>query len=122
MADSADRWYIYDFIERSGEIKNKVLVVSNQDRAQNKIVSIIMLGSSMLGHDVVPIKIEGQEWAVNCGLVTFCARDRLGRKHGKIPDKKARAIEDMIAQELGLVINERVDYKTLYESLIDKLI
>ena len=119
----AERGYIFDFIETDGSIKNKVLVVSDDSRKKDNIVSIIMLSSSSKPvSDMVDITIENQGWFIHAGLVTFCRRERLGRKYGKIKDKKMQEITELMTEQLGISRKPKIDYEAMYNSLLDKVI
>ena len=84
--NSAERGCIYEFIEKDGTVKNEVLVVSSNARSMDKMISIIMIGDSPAGHDVVPVEYNGKNRYVHSELVTYTNRARLGNKLCKISD------------------------------------
>lgn len=116
----ADRGCVYDFIEKNGTVKNKVIVVSSNGRAFDKLISVLMLGDSPAGYDVVPVKICGKKYYVHCGMVTYTARAQLGIKLGRVADSVMADIDAQIARNLGIE-EEAYMYKRLYNELLDKV-
>lgn len=100
----AERGYIYEFIEKDGTHKNDILVISSEGRKYDKIISILMLSDNPAGYDVVSVKYNGRKRFVHRELVTYCRRDRLGKKLCKVSDKVIREIEDGIIRGLGLTM------------------
>lgn len=122
MAEIAEKGCIYEYIEKDGSIKNMMLVIGNKKREVENLVSVLMLGNREGGgNDAVEIRLNGEQWMVHCGLVTYAARVRLGRKIGRISDAKMSIIERGVRFQLGLA-EDREDYKTLYENLLDKVV
>lgn len=119
MAQEAKRGVIYNFIEKDGGIKNKVLVVSAEHRREDNIISILMLGTKYTGKDCIEILLGEEKWFVHCGLVTYTSRTRLGEEVGKIDEETQRRITNNMAYQLG--INENMDYKKLYEDILQKI-
>lgn len=118
MTELAQRGHVYEFVEKDGiTVKNRVLVVSADSRAGDKLISILMLGDIGLGHDVVKI---GKRY-VHCGCVTYCSRDRLGRMIGKASKQAMEDIDFMLAKELGLVSARLTVYKELYDDMLRKM-
>ena len=118
MTELAQRGHVYEFVEKDGiTVKNRVLVVSADSRAGDKLVSILMLGDIGFGHDVVKI---GKQY-VHCGCVTYCSRDRLGRMIGKVSKSAMEDIDFMLAKELGLVSARLTVYKELYDDMLRKM-
>lgn len=116
----AERGKIYDFIESDGTIRNKVLVVSSNGRALDKMISILMIGDNPAGYDIVPIFLDNKYRYVHCGMVTYAKRCRLGDEVAKVPDYVMEAIDEQICRNLGLDDDLWV-YKHLYEELLDKV-
>jgi hypothetical protein len=109
---------VYEFVEKDGAtVKNRVLVVSADSRAGDKLISILMLGDIGFGHDVVKI---GKQY-VHCGCVTYCSRDRLGRLIGKASKQAMADVDFMLAKELGLVSARLTVYKELYDDMLRKM-
>ncbi len=98
----AERGSIYEFIERDGSVKNHVVVVSSKKRMYDKIISILMLGDSRAGYDVVQVKFNQMTKYVHVGMVTYCGRDRLGKRVGEVGAGKMRDIEYLLHDSLGL--------------------
>jgi hypothetical protein len=118
MTELAQRGHVYEFVEKDGiTVKNRVLVVSADSRAGDKLISILMLGDIGFGHDVVKI---GKQY-VHCGCVTYCSRDRLGRMIGKASKQAMEDIDFMLAKELGLVSARLTVYKELYDDMLRKM-
>ncbi len=121
MAETAERGCIYEFLEKDGSSKNMMLVIGNNRRQMETLVSVLMLNTTDKGNDAVGIWIEEEMYVVHCGLVTYCSRSRLGRKVTKISDARMELIDNGVKYQLGLT-EEREDYKTLYENLLDKVV
>lgn len=119
MAQEAKRGVIYNFIEKDGTSKNKVLVVSAEHRREDNIISILMLGTKYTGKDCIEINTQGENWFVHCGLVTYTSRTRLGEEVGKIDEETQRRITNNMAYQLG--INDELDYKKLYEDILQRI-
>ena len=118
MTELAQRGHVYEFVEKDGiTVKNRVLVVSADSRAGDKLISILMLGDISFGHDVVKV---GKQY-VHCGCVTYCSRDRLGRMIGKASKQAMEDIDFMLAKELGLVSARLTVYKELYDDMLRKM-
>jgi len=117
----ADRGCIYEFIETDGTVKNYVLVISSNIRSMDKLISILMLGDSKSGFDVIPIDLMGSIKYVHCGLVTYAARARLGKKIGMVNMDVMGIIDNEIRRNLGIENTDMVSYKSLYEDLINKI-
>ena len=117
----AERGCIYDFIEADGTVKNQVLVVSSDRRSRDRMVSIMMIGDAGMGYDVVTVNYNGQKRFVHCGLPTYCARNRLGRKVCKVSVKTMEAVDMTLACELGLIPERAMVYKEMYEALLDRV-
>lgn len=118
MTELAQRGHVYEFVEKDGvTVKNRVLVVSADSRAGDKLISILMLGDIGFGHDAVRV---GKQY-VHCGCVTYCSRDRLGRMVGKVSKSAMEDIDFMLAKELGLVSARLTVYKELYDDMLRKM-
>ena len=118
------RQNVYEFNDGKG-IRRYALVISNDYRCADNILSILMLSSNPNGRDVVQVNGIFGTYYAHCELVTTCGREQLGKNCGKISDKTMDAIERQIMKGLDLdndVIKERDFYKTAYESLVNKLI
>ena len=119
---SANRGFIYEFLEKDGTTHNKVLVVSSDHRRESNIISILMLGTKYTGKDCIELdaEIEGSDiWYVHCGLVTYTSRSRLGELLGQVSDSVMERITDNMGYQLG--ITEGIDYKQMYNDLLDRL-
>lgn len=131
----AERGGIYEFFENDGTYKSKLcLVVSNNDRQNDNIVSILMLSdkTDKFGKDVVEIPISSEKiMLARCGLVTYCRRSNLGCQVYKLSKHTMRIIGQAIMIELGLaqrtrdlsvpVDNEEINYKKMYEDLLSHI-
>lgn len=118
----ATRGAIYEFLEKDGTTRNFVLVVSSQARATDKIISVLMLGDSPAGFDIVEIPFMDTTRYVHCGMVTYCGRTRLGRKMDIVDPEIMRKIDAQLAKDLGIPISDDSFYKDLYENLVDRLV
>lgn len=118
---SAETGTIYEFLEKDGTSNKKVLVVQNEKRSEDNLVSILMLGTKTGMPDTIPIELNGTTYYVHCGMLTYCRRLMLGRKCGKVDDQTIARIRRNIAYQLGIA-EEVADYKELYNSLLNKVI
>ena len=124
MEYTADRGGIYEFIESDGRIKNRVLVISNQSRNRDNLVSILRLSPVGNGNDAVAVDYDsktGEYWYVHCGCVSYAYRNRLGKKTGEVFDGTMKRVDNLVREQLGLS-EETTTYKKLYDELMDKLI
>lgn len=118
---SAETGIIYEFIEKTGEISKKVLVIQSDKRSEDNLVSILMLGTKKGLSDTIPIKCEGNAYYVHCGMLTYCKRLALGRRLTRVSDDSLARIKKNVAYQLGLT-DDTNDYKALYENLLAKII
>lgn len=123
----ARRGYIYEFDDGKNINKRYVLVVSNDTRATDKMVSVIMFGDSNLGHDVVAITHEGIGGTkyIHCGMLTYTKRDFLVREIGSITTEEMEKVETVVCGQLALRENVVVElnfYKCLYQELLNKVV
>lgn len=118
---SADRGYVFEFLESDGTSNKHALVVSSQERAMDRIINILMVGDSPSGFDVVDVKYDGKKRYVHCGLVTYCSRERLGRRICKVSEQTMSKITICIARQLGCE-SQGMFYKSAYDSLVEKLV
>ena len=117
---SAETGTIYEFFEADGTVKNMVLVLQNEKRAEENLVSVLMLGTKKGGSDTVPIKLPDNTYYVHCGLITYCRRERLGEIVDYVDNALLTRIKNGVAWQLGLSANN-IDYKKLYEQLLEKV-
>lgn len=119
----AERGVIYKFIEAEGKNQPKghyCLVVSSMARATDKIITILTLGNSPAGIDVIPVTLpDGTQMYLHCGMVTYTGRDRLGDIVMALSDEEMDKVNTCLMNSLGL--SDTADYKTLYENLMDRV-
>lgn len=126
MVTEARRGHIYRFEDGKNPYERFVVVLSNNTRATDKMVSVIMFGDSPLGHDVV--KVESEAFGVkylHCGMLTYTKREFLVEEVGKISSEELSDIEKTVCRELSLredVVAELKFYKEAYKDLLDKLV
>ena len=126
MVAEARRGYIYEFDDNKVTNKRYVLVVSNDARATDRMVNVIMFGDSDLGHDVV--KVQNEVFGVkylHCGMLTYSKREFLTKEVGKVSSKTMEKVEQTICKELSLredVVAERNFYKNTYSELLAKVL
>ena len=126
MLLNARKGYIYEYDDGKSADKRYVLVVSSDTRATDRLVNTIMLGSSNLGHDVVPITYEelGETRYLHCGMITYTKREFLVKEIGKISPEDLKKVESTICYELSLredVVAQMNFYKNAYEDLLAKV-
>lgn len=123
---AAERGRVYEFYDNEGKLtQNYALVISSDTRAHDKFVSILMLNDFANGPDVMKVQVKlisgsSLQKCIHCGMVSYAARERLGDIVGTVPNETMNQINNLIAKQLGLVI--QTDYKTLYEDLLDRII
>lgn len=117
---AAENGFIYDFIEKNGTTHKMALVIQNDKRTEDNLVSILLLGTRKGMSDTIPIKLDGIYYYVHCGMVTYCPRNYLGRRVAQVSTDIINRIRKNIAWQLGLS-NDLNDYKKLYERLLDKI-
>lgn len=117
----ANRGGVYEFYNNDGGFSgNVVVVVSSDDRAKDRFISILMPGNSPVGADVMPIIVDGTTKYLHCGMISYTSRERLGRKIEQLDADTMKHIERIMSKSLG--ISDEVDYKSLYENLVNKLV
>lgn len=121
---SAERGYIYEWeYPREPNKYNKVLVISNNNRQNDNLVSILFLSTYRgNGDDVVKVNFEHEAYCVHTDLITYTQRAYLTRKLAKVSDKTMGQIDLMMSRSLGLPINENLEYKRLYENLLSNVV
>jgi len=114
---------IYEFLEKDGTTTGKmVLVVQNDKRTEDNLVSCLMLGTKRgYSNDSIPIKFDGTVYYVHCGMTTYCKRSMLGKKKANVADDTMSRIKKNIAVQLGITDDDN-DYKAMYENLLNKII
>lgn len=117
---AAETGVIYDFIEKDGSCTKMFLVVQNEKRTEENLVSGLMLGTKRGTSDTVPIKLDGQYYFVHCGMVTYCNRKMLGHRVAMVSADTMNRIRKNIAFQLG-INQDTNDYKELYENLLNKI-
>lgn len=125
MVPEARRGYIYEFDDKKSDNKRYVLVVSNDTRATDRMVSVVMFGDSDLGHDVVKIqnKVFGVKY-LHCGMLTYTKREYLIDVVGKLSPAEMEKVDYTISRELSIrehIVAERDVYKKMYEELLAKV-
>ena len=103
MVAEAKRGYIYEFDDKKNNGKRYVLVVSNDTRATDRMVSVIMFGDAYLGHDVV--KIENEAFGVrylHCGMLTYTKREFLVEELGRVSPEEMEKVDYTISRELSI--------------------
>lgn len=112
----AIRGTIYQFLSKEGTSDRNVLVISSNSRSTDKLISILMLGDIENGADTIEV-MEGKY--VHCGLVTYCARGRLGEEVATLPEAIMNEVDKGIMSQLGI---DNTDYKKLYEDVLNKIV
>lgn len=114
----AERGYVYEFIEKNGDIKNDVLVISDNSRKLDAVCSIIMLTTKP---NLYSVKAEynGEIYYINTGMITFAKRARLGKKLYKLDDETMEKVNENVCNNLGL--GDMAKYKIMYETLSNNL-
>lgn len=124
----AKRGWLYLFRDEKAEYKDKyVVVVSNNNRQTDKLVSILVLGDSNAGSDVVPVKVPGiGTMYAHTGMVTYIGRDKLTTEISQISKKTMDTIDTYLISQYGLIpavkLAEYNLYKGLYNELLDRFV
>lgn len=115
---------IYRFVNGQ-DTEKYILAISDDYRCMDKIISILMLGDSPIGRDVVQIDGNFGSKFVHCEMVTYCKRDQIGEKVGEISDELMEKIEDKIIRGLGILKTVRAEktfYEIAYNNLLNKVV
>ena len=119
----AERGSVYTWINIRGDFHSNIcLVVSNNNRSRDKLISILFLSTDrgQTGADCVEVELDGEKYIVHTDLVTYTQRYYLQQKIGEISPETMDVIDDYIADSLGL--NDGINYKTMYECLVDDIV
>lgn len=127
MLDAVHKGHIYKFDNGHIDGFRYVLVVGSEHRAADKMVSILMLGDTGIGHDVVKLSVPEHKipFFVHCGMVTYTRREFLLEEVCEIPEEKMNKIERIMANELDLlagVVEKARFYENAYNEVLDKLV
>lgn len=127
----AERRGVYEFFENDGSYRGKLcLVISNEDRAEDNLVSILILSekTDKFNRDCVDVPVSPLRVLVaRCGLVTYCRRSNLGCKVYEVSKHTMSRINAQIKIELGFdnrrhgEVWSEPDYKKLYEDLLSAI-
>lgn len=123
----AKRGYLYLFHDRNAQWTDKyVVVVSSDNRASDKMVSIIVLGDNRAGVDVVPVNIPnvGTKYA-HCGMITYIQRQKLTEEICELPEATMDKIDEQLLVQLGLqdkhLVAECNFYEKAYKDLLKQM-
>lgn len=127
------RGCVYKFLDKNGNDTDKyVLVISDDYRCSDNLISILMLGDVNKGRDAVEIsgKKLGSKY-VHCEIVTYCNHTQIGDFVMKLSSNHMNKIDSIILKGLGLNNKTLEDldfykaqykfYKNEYNKLIDKI-
>lgn len=123
----AKRGWLYLYHDDNAVYKDKyVIVVSNDNRSTDKLVSILMLQDSSSGSDVIPVKVPNVgTMYVHTGMITYFGRHLLTKEVCQLSKKTMERIDNSLCYQYGLVTNKEIleynMYKNLYEDLLDRL-
>lgn len=123
MEITMDRGNIHEFLDKFGNVDGRALVVSDQSRNRDNVISILKLSPVGTGPDAVVVAYDtatDKYWYVHCGCVSYAYRNRLGRKTGALTESTMEMVDKRIMEQLGLK-EETVSYKKLYEGLIERM-
>lgn len=124
----AKRGWLYRWHDDKAEYKDKyVVIVSAESRETDGIISMIVLGDSSAGNDVVPVKVPNlRTMYAHCGTVTYLAREKLTEEICQISKKTMKDINKQMLWQYGLVEESKIveynHYKEEYNNLIEKLL
>ena len=101
-------------------------MVSDDSRSSDTFLSILMLGDSSKGRDVVEVDTyaTGKRY-VHCGMVTYVKRELLTEHVTNVDEETMHRIDMTLARELGIENDYAVQahlYRKMYNELLDKLV
>lgn len=123
----AKRGHLFEFDDGKNPVKRYVVVVSSDSRCTDKLVSVIMLGDSNKGRDVVKItnpNFDSDKY-VHCGMITYTKRDYLVKDVGVVSLETMQEIDKVISREFAIMedISTRASfYETAYNELLDRCV
>jgi mRNA-degrading endonuclease toxin of MazEF toxin-antitoxin module len=96
------RGEIYEYMSAKGEYRT-ALVVGSNDRANDRVISVLLLSEEQRGNYTVPV-VCGQMMYTHCDMVSYAFEDRLGNYVRTATDAEMEAVDNMIADALGLSV------------------
>lgn len=122
--------YIYEFLDKDGTTKgNHILIVSSNSHRLDKFVNMIMLSDFNNGEneaDTVALtymhnNVPCVKYA-KCGAITYCLRERVGKVVTSLDKESLDNVMLGISSVIGIVPNEEVTYKKLYQDLLKQVL
>ena len=104
------RGQIYEFEGHDKDAPEYALIVSNDERSTCNILSILITRQYHSGVGIAEFEIMGERYRVNCNMVTYAPRAKLGELVGRVDDDTMRVIDRKIMTGLGLSV-----YGTAYD-------
>lgn len=108
---------IFEMESKNGEVRY-ALVVSSDERAEDKLLNVIVMNDRPVGRINVPVVCHGIHYA-DCGYVSFTSNERLGNFVRKATDKEIAEVDAGIMKSLGIenVCVAPTDDKSLLDEL-----
>lgn len=104
------RGQIYEFVDKDGSRNKKALIVSDNDRAESKTLSILTSKSYRDGISMQRVKMRKEPVYFNCNMITYCNADQLGDLIGAVDTKVMDQIDRKLIRAIGLE-----KYKSAYD-------
>lgn len=101
------RGEIYEYQSAKGEYRT-ALVVGSNDRANDRVVSVLLLSEDQRGKYSVPV-VCGQMMYTHCDMVSYAFEDRLGNYVRTATEAEMEAVDNMMADALGLSIDSALN-------------
>lgn len=121
------RGYIYKWHEGLSD-ERFVLVVSADNRGNEKLINVLMFGNSWMGRDVIEInnKLLGETRYLHCGTVTYVNRNDMSEHSiAQVSEGKMLKVDKLLSVALGItkddVLAELNFYKRKCDDLIEKI-
>ena len=112
------RGEIYEYLSAKGEYRS-ALVVGSNDRANDRVISVLLLSEEQRGSYTVPV-VCGQMMYTHCDMVSYAFEDRLGNYVRTATDAEMEAVDRMMADALGLTIGYSERDKSAWKAEIEQ--
>lgn len=102
-----------------------VLAISADARGNERMISVIMFGTSGTGRDVVKVNNSalGDICYLHCGMITYVTRQDMADKPvAKLGDKKMLEVDRQLCIQLGITNEDTLAELRFYKRKCDELI
>ena len=118
------RGFIYKWHEGLQD-ERFVLVMSTNDRGNERFISILMLGNSGAGRDTVKVSNQslGEDCYVHCGMLTYVNRaDMTEKPLTQVSDSTMAKIDRQLCIQLGITNEDTLAELRFYQRKCNELL